>query len=182
VYSSCGGGGLRRDVLYRRHPLNFQYPVRAKLLVFLTSLLSYRRLLLGNNPTTGYSSGTLLSFKSLLGTTLPLGTAVDQNIKALLVAIKSKEQSFYWPLPNSSPSPSLKGTHARDFHSLFLDFFCIFRSLIDTKRSTANIFEKIFFKFAQIFGLSITPHFRRKREAWLCVVAENAELNLALSS
>jgi hypothetical protein len=38
VYSSCGRGGLRSDVLYRRHPLNFQYPVRAKPLVFLTSL------------------------------------------------------------------------------------------------------------------------------------------------
>jgi hypothetical protein len=35
----------------------------------------------------------------------------------------------------------LKGTHARDFHSLFLNFFCIFQSLIDTKRNTANIFK-----------------------------------------
>ncbi len=38
VYSSCGGGGLWSDVLYRRHPLNFQYPVHAEPLVFLTSL------------------------------------------------------------------------------------------------------------------------------------------------
>jgi hypothetical protein len=37
----------------------------------------------------------------------------------------------------------LKGTHARDFHSLFLNFFCIFQSLIDTKRSTTNIFKYI---------------------------------------
>ncbi len=37
----------------------------------------------------------------------------------------------------------VKGKHARDFHSLFLNFFCIFRSLIDTKRSPANIFENI---------------------------------------
>jgi hypothetical protein len=37
----------------------------------------------------------------------------------------------------------MKGTHARDFHSLFLNFFCIFHLLMDTKRSTANIFEKI---------------------------------------
>jgi hypothetical protein len=36
----------------------------------------------------------------------------------------------------------LKGTHARDFHSLFLNFFCIFHVLIDEKRSTSNIFEK----------------------------------------
>ncbi len=38
VYSSCGRGGLRSDVLYRRHPLNFHYRVRAEPLVFLTSL------------------------------------------------------------------------------------------------------------------------------------------------
>jgi hypothetical protein len=37
----------------------------------------------------------------------------------------------------------LKGTHARDFHSLFLNCFCIFQSLIDTKRSPVNIFENI---------------------------------------
>ncbi len=38
VYCSCAGEGLRCNVLYRRHPLNFQYPVRAEPLVFLTSL------------------------------------------------------------------------------------------------------------------------------------------------
>jgi hypothetical protein len=38
VYSSCGGGGLRCNVLHRRRPLNFQLPVRAAPLVFLTSL------------------------------------------------------------------------------------------------------------------------------------------------
>jgi hypothetical protein len=37
----------------------------------------------------------------------------------------------------------IKGTHARDFHSLFLNFFFIFQSLIDTKCSPANIFENI---------------------------------------
>jgi hypothetical protein len=36
---------------------------------------------------------------------------------------------------------AVKGTHAQDFHFLFLNFF--FHSLIDTKRSTANIFENI---------------------------------------
>jgi hypothetical protein len=36
MYSSCGGGGLRCNVLYRRHPLKFQYPVCAEPLVFLT--------------------------------------------------------------------------------------------------------------------------------------------------
>ncbi len=38
---------------------------------------------------------------------------------------------------------AVKGTLARDFHNLFLNFFCIFHVLKDTKRSTANIFEKI---------------------------------------
>ncbi len=38
VYSSCGGGGLRCNVLYRWHSLNFQYPYRVKLLEILTSL------------------------------------------------------------------------------------------------------------------------------------------------
>jgi hypothetical protein len=38
---------------------------------------------------------------------------------------------------------SLNGTHARDFQSLILNFFCIFQSLIDTKRSTVNSFENI---------------------------------------
>jgi hypothetical protein len=37
----------------------------------------------------------------------------------------------------------LKETHARDFHSLFLTFFCIFQSLIYTKFCTANIFENL---------------------------------------
>ncbi len=38
VYCSCGGEGLRCNVLHRRRSLNFQYPVRAEPLVFLTSL------------------------------------------------------------------------------------------------------------------------------------------------
>ncbi len=38
VYSSCGGEGIWCIVLYRRHSLNFQYPVRAEPLVILTSL------------------------------------------------------------------------------------------------------------------------------------------------
>jgi hypothetical protein len=37
----------------------------------------------------------------------------------------------------------VKGTHAREFHNLWLNFFCIFQSLIDTKLSTANIFENL---------------------------------------
>jgi hypothetical protein len=38
VYSSCGEEGLRCNVLYRRHSLNFQYPHRVKPLGILTSL------------------------------------------------------------------------------------------------------------------------------------------------
>ncbi len=38
MYSSCGGGGLRCNVLYRRHSLNFQYPHCVKPLEVLTSL------------------------------------------------------------------------------------------------------------------------------------------------
>jgi hypothetical protein len=38
---------------------------------------------------------------------------------------------------------SIKGTHGRDFDSLYIIFFCSFQSLIDTKRSTANIFKNI---------------------------------------
>ncbi len=34
-----------------------------------------------------------------------------------------------------------KSAHARDFHNLFLHLF--FQSLIDTKRSTVNIFKNI---------------------------------------
>ncbi len=38
VYSSCGGGGLRSNVLHWRHSLNFQYPHRVKSLGIFTSL------------------------------------------------------------------------------------------------------------------------------------------------
>jgi hypothetical protein len=40
-------------------------------------------------------------------------------------------------------SATLKGTHARDFHSLFLIFFCIFQLLIQTNHSTTSIFENL---------------------------------------
>ncbi len=36
----------------------------------------------------------------------------------------------------------LKSSHARDFYSLFLTFFGIFQSLIDTKRSLNQHFQK----------------------------------------
>ncbi len=37
----------------------------------------------------------------------------------------------------------LKGTHARDFHSLFLNFFLHILLTKDTKRRPATVFEKI---------------------------------------
>ncbi len=66
--------------------------------------------------------------------------------------------------------PQLKGTHARDFHNVFLNFFWIFQSLIDTKRSTANIFKHI---------LKIRPNIRSFRS--LAVFAESAKHGWALS-
>ncbi len=50
VYSSCGEEGLQCNVLYRRRPLNFQYPVRAEPLVFLSSLWAGRLLPLSPHP------------------------------------------------------------------------------------------------------------------------------------
>ncbi len=37
----------------------------------------------------------------------------------------------------------LKGTLAQDFHSLFLTFFCIIQSILDSKHSVANIFKNL---------------------------------------
>ncbi len=85
-----------------------------------------------------------------------------------------------------------KGTHARDFHSLFLNFFCIFLSLIDTKRSTANIFKK-FLKFAQIFKVfdnfpfspkarSMAERCRRKRDVKLSAVFVTVRFRNVLSA
>ncbi len=42
------------------------------------------------------------------------------------------------------PHLFFKGTHARDFHSLFLTFCCIIHPLINTKHSIANIFDNLF--------------------------------------
>jgi hypothetical protein len=65
----------------------------------------------------------------------------------------------------------LKGTHARDFHILFLNFFCIFQTLIDTKRGTINIFENL---------LEIRPDIRNFRS--LPDFAESVTQNGALSA
>ncbi len=44
---------------------------------------------------------------------------------------------------NSQVGSYLKVHMHEIFIVCFLTFFCIFHSLIDTKRSTANVFEKI---------------------------------------
>jgi hypothetical protein len=54
-------------------------------------------------------------------------------------------------------SETLKGTHAQDFHSLFLTFFRIIQSLIDTKHSDANIFENLLHSRPDIQNFSSFP-------------------------
>jgi hypothetical protein len=86
---------------------------------------------------------------------------------------------------------ALKGTYVRDFHRLFLDIFCIFQSLIDTKRSTANV-SKIFFKFAQIFEVfdhspfspkarSMAERCRQKRGVTFSAVFATVRFRIILS-
>jgi hypothetical protein len=53
----------------------------------------------------------------------------------------------------------LKGTHARDFHRLFLNFVCIFQSLIDKRRSATNIFENIIKIRSDILNFRSLPVF-----------------------
>ncbi len=76
----------------------------------------------------------------------------------------------------------LKGTHARDFHSLFLNFFLHISVTNRYKTQSSQYFRKYSSNLHRYSKFSITRCFRRKREAWLSVVAENAELNLTLSS
>jgi hypothetical protein len=77
---------------------------------------------------------------------------------------------------------ALKGTHARDFHSLFLNDFLHLSVTNRYKTQFSQRFRKYSLNLPRYLKFLITPRFRRKREAWLSVVAENAELNLALSS
>jgi hypothetical protein len=57
----------------------------------------------------------------------------------------------------------VKGTHARDFHGLFLTLFCIIRTLIYAKHSITNIVENLFQIRPDIKNFSNSPFFRRKR-------------------
>jgi hypothetical protein len=82
----------------------------------------------------------------------------------------------------SSLKINLKGTHARDFQSLFLNDFLHLSITNRYKMQFSQHFRKYSLNSSRYSKFSITPRFRRKREAWLSVVAENAELNLALSS
>jgi hypothetical protein len=76
----------------------------------------------------------------------------------------------------------LKGTHARDFHSLFLNFFLQLSVTNKYKTQYSQHFRKYSSNSPRYSKFSITRRFRRKRKAWLSVVAGNTELNLALSS
>jgi hypothetical protein len=95
-------------------------------------------------------------------------------------------QTRRWPLPRTSHFTilwlSIKGTHARDFHSLFLNFFLHLSVTNRYKTQYRQHFRKYSSNSPRYSKFSITRRFRRKREAWLSVVAENAESNLALSS
>jgi hypothetical protein len=75
----------------------------------------------------------------------------------------------------------LKGTHARDFNSLFLNFLLHISVTNRYKTQSSQHFQKYSSNSHRYSKFSITRRFRRKREARLSVVAKNAELNLALS-
>jgi hypothetical protein len=77
---------------------------------------------------------------------------------------KSEELSWCYIKVIFLVCTSFKGTHARDFIMCFYTFLKIFQSLIDTKRSTANIFEHI---------LKIRPDIQSFRS--LVVFAESAK-------
>jgi hypothetical protein len=81
-----------------------------------------------------------------------------------------------------NPHESVNGTHAQDFHCKFLNF--VLHLSVTNKYKTQ--YSQHFLKYSTILPryskFFITPSFCRKREAWLSVVAENRELNLALSS
>ncbi len=77
---------------------------------------------------------------------------------------------------------SINGTHARDFHNQFLNFFLHLSVTNRYKTQYSQHFRKYSSNSPRYSKFSITRRFRRKREAWLSVVAEYAELNLALSA
>jgi hypothetical protein len=75
----------------------------------------------------------------------------------------------------------VKGTHARDFHRQFLNIFLYLSVTYRYKTQFSQHFRKYSLNSPSYSKFSISPRFRRKREARLSIVAENAELNLALS-
>jgi hypothetical protein len=83
----------------------------------------------------------------------------------------------------------MKGTHARDFHSLFLTFCCIY-PLIDIKhrRANFNFFDSLFWIRPSILNFislnvfdestwSKTKHFRQKRYVKWCIFGDNMVLS-----
>jgi hypothetical protein len=60
---------------------------------------------------------------------------------------------------------TLKGTHARDFHSLFLNFFLHILVTNRYKTQSSQHFRKYYSNSHRYSKFSITRRFRRKREA-----------------
>jgi hypothetical protein len=131
-------------------------------------------------------------FKSSL---LPPGS------RQLHTAIGEQRQPSGW-----AKASLLKGTHARDFHRLFLNIFLHLSVTNRYKMQYSQTFSNIFFKFAQIFDIfdhspflpkarSTPERCGRKREVKFSVIfvtvrfriassilGENAESNFAFSA
>jgi hypothetical protein len=69
----------------------------------------------------------------------------------------------------------LKDTHPQDFHGLFVTFFCIFQSLIDTKTPSSHHFQKKFLNRPDIANFLSLPAFAKSPK-------HNTKRNLALFS
>ncbi len=76
----------------------------------------------------------------------------------------------------------VKGTHEREFRSLFIIFFLLISITNRYKTQYSKHFWKYSWNSPRYLKFSITPRFRWKHKAWLNIVAKNAGLNLALSS
>ncbi len=84
----------------------------------------------------------------------------------------------------------LKGTHARDFHSLFLNFFCIFQSLIKMQynqhfqKSSSNSPRYSKFWSLPIFAKARnrTEHCRQKLRVKFSIVFVTVRFRIVLSA
>jgi hypothetical protein len=125
-------------------------------------------------------------FRQVSDTSIPLHSSITVIFKYSSLKLKMQRKLFE-NITASFPQLSkvtilLKGTHAQDFHSLFLNFFLHLSVTNRYKTQYSQHFRKYSSNSPRYSKFSITCRFRRKREAWLSVVAENTALNLALSS